>query len=365
MPAPPELQTVNRTFVLHHGRKFSFFGGCDYFRLSSHPRVRRAVRVGLKQFGLNVAASRATTGNHALYGRLERTLADFFGADDAVLTASGYTTNLIVAQALAGEFTHVLLDEKAHASLADAAGLFRAPVKSVVHFSVEDMARAARCLGKTARPIVLTDGLFSHDGTVAPLRAYLKILPPRAMLLVDDAHGAGVMGATGRGSLEHEGVSRRRVIQTVTLSKAFGVYGGAILGPRDLRGKILRASRAFIGGTPLPLPLAAGALEAVRVLQSDGPLRARLFANADYLRHALRAAGFIVANAPGPTVSVVPANRRATEKIRRALRARKIYPPFIQYPGGPPEGYFRFVVSSEHTAAQLRNLKAALLDAVR
>ena len=121
--------------------------------------------------------------------------------------------------------------------------------------------------------MVLTDGMFSGDGSAAPLAEYLKILPKDALILVDDAHGAGVLGRTGKGAVEHAGVSRRRVIQTVTLSKAFGAYGGAILGTAKLRQRILDRSRMFVGSTPLPLPLANAALAGVRILQADKSLR--------------------------------------------------------------------------------------------
>src|SRR5437016_12214993 len=110
--------------------------------------------------------------------------------------------------------------------------------------------------------------MFSHDGSVAPLKAYLKFLPRDSLVLLDDAHGAGVLGKTGKGTAEYAGVSRRRIIQTVTLSKAFGVYGGAILGPRRLRGQIIARGRPFRGSTPLPLPLASAALAAVDIFMN-------------------------------------------------------------------------------------------------
>src|SRR5689334_19754014 len=115
------LQQIRRTFVRFQNRTLSYFAGCDYFRLSSHPRVIKALNAGLNKYGLNVAASRLTTGNHILYGKLEAAIADFFGAEDALLTSGGYITNLVAAQALAGNFSHALVDERSHPSLGDAA----------------------------------------------------------------------------------------------------------------------------------------------------------------------------------------------------------------------------------------------------
>src|SRR5437660_1163296 len=118
---PEPLQQINRTYVRCRGRKLSYFSGCDYFRLASHPKVLAALRIGAAKYGLNVAASRLTTGNHLLYHRLEQELARFFAAPNALLVSTGYLTNLIVAQALAGKFSHVLIDDDSHPSLSDAA----------------------------------------------------------------------------------------------------------------------------------------------------------------------------------------------------------------------------------------------------
>src|SRR4051812_48816423 len=120
MTEPEPLQQIDRTYVRFRGRKLSYFSGCDYFRLASHPRVIAAVEAGLSQYGLNVAASRMTSGNHRLYLDLEAELARFFGAESAVLVPSGYLADLVAAQALAGEFSHALIDEAAHAALVDA-----------------------------------------------------------------------------------------------------------------------------------------------------------------------------------------------------------------------------------------------------
>jgi 8-amino-7-oxononanoate synthase len=178
----------------------------------------------------------------------------------------------------------------------------------------------------------------------------------------DDCHGAGVVGANGRGSLEHEGVPRDRVIQTITLSKALGAFGGAVLASVDVRGRILARSRMFIGSTPPPLPLMHAALAVLEILSTKDALRRRLHGNAAWLRTALRAAGVAVPDAPGPIVALNPAGPAAAEELRLALLRAGIYPPFLRYPGAPPEGQFRFVVSSAHTRVQLRSLAAVLAE---
>ncbi len=336
-----------------------YFAGCDYFRLASHPKVLRALETGARRYGLNVAASRATTGNHRLYEILERKLARFFGAPSATLASNGYAPSLMAAQTLAGRYSHAFLDEKAHGCLMDAAQLLDCPVLRFKHRDADDLARILRRLGNVT-PLILTDGMFAHDGGIAPIRDYLRCLPRGGMILLDDAHAAGVLGARGRGTPEHARVPRTRIIQTITLSKALGVYGGAVLGSRALRAAIVNRSRAFIGNTPLPLPLANAALTALGIVATDQGLRARLAQNVAGVCQRLRQAGFEVADTPSPIFALVPPNRRATLQLQHLLLGAGIHPPFIKYPGGPPNGSFRFVISSEHSDGQIAELAGVL-----
>ncbi len=355
------LQPLDRNFVRWRGRKLVYFSGCDYFRLARHPAVLQAAAAGLKKFGLNVAASRLTTGHHKIYEILERQLADFFDVEDALLLSSGYLTGIVAAQALAGDFSHALVDERAHPALLDAASQLNCPVLKFKQRDADDFARAVARCGRGARPIVLTDGMFSHDGSVAPLRAYLKMLPRDGLLLVDDAHGAGVLGMTGKGTPEFEKVSRRQIIQCVTLSKAFGVYGGAILGSRKLRETIFDRSRAFVGSTPLPPPLANAALQSVKLLGRHGKkLRLCLNQNATFVKTALRAAGCEIPEMPGPIIPIHVQTESEARSLKKHLLAAEILPPFVKYPGGDANGYFRFVISSGHSRAQLDRLIAVL-----
>jgi 7-keto-8-aminopelargonate synthetase-like enzyme len=354
------LQQIDRTYVRQGGRRLAYIAGCDYFRLASDPRVLRGLTRTLKSAGLNVAASRLTTGHHALYDQLEAALKSYFGAEDALCVSSGYLSNLVVGQALAGEFSHAVLDARAHTSLVDAAQFIDCPILRFQHRDAADCARALERCGKGARPVVLTDGMFSHNGSVAPLPAYLKVLPRDGMLWVDDAHGAGVLGERGGGAVDYWKLPRRRIIQTITLSKAFGAYGGAILGTRELRRKVLAKSRAFIGNTPLPLPLVGAALVAIGILKRGTGLRKRLLRIAESTKSALRAAGLPLEEHPGPIIPISPTDAAAAKSLTRELLRHGVHAPFIHYPGGPQDGYFRFVISSEHTADQLR----ALTDAI-
>lgn len=360
MTEPEPLRFIGDNEVRLHHRTLVYFSGCDYFRLARNPQVTQAAHTSLEKDGLNVAASRHTTGNHTIYAQLETELARFFGADTALVLPDGYLAPIAAAQALAGEFTHALMDEFAHGALVDAARMLDCPVKKFKHRDAADLAKLiARC-GRNARPVVLTDGMFSHDGSVAPLRAYLKILPARGMILVDDAHGAGVLGATGKGSLEQAGVNRKRIVQCATLSKAFGAYGGVVLASRAVRTRILARSRSFIGTTPLPPPLAGAALAALKILQGEPARRKKLFQNLFYVRTKLRAAGWDISETPGPIVRLPALNKTQVGDLKTRLLAAGIYPPFLKYGGAAAQGIFRFVISSEHPRAQLDKLITVL-----
>jgi 7-keto-8-aminopelargonate synthetase-like enzyme len=311
---------------------------------------------------VNVAASRLTSGNHILYGQLERELCRFFDAPSSLLVPTGYLTNLIVAQALAGNFSHALLDDEAHPSLSDAARLLDCPILRFKHRDSGDVARAVRRCGFGVKLLLLTDGLFPRDGLAAPLADYMRMLPKDAWLLVDDAHAAGVLGGKGRGSIEDARLSRNRIIQTITLSKAFGTYGGAIIGSARLRERVLEGSTLFAGSTPLPLPLVNGALQSVRLVAKHGvKFRRRLIANVIYVRETLHDAGLSIEDAPAPIISFFPANQQEVTRVSQQILRCGIYPPFVRYPGGPVNGYFRFVISSEHNRRQLDSLIEALI----
>jgi 8-amino-7-oxononanoate synthase len=357
---PDPLRAASRTEVWWRGRRLTYFGGCDYFRFASHPRVVAAANRAATKFGLGVAASRLTTGNHALYGELERELARFFGAEAARVAATGYFVNAVVAQGLAGDFTHVLLDEGTHPSLQDAVVFFGAPVIRFKHGSPEDAARRQAKLAKSAKTILVTDGVCSSSGWTAPLAAYRRMLRKNTWLHIDDCHGLGTVGAHGHGTLELEGVGRERLIQTGTLSKALGAFGGVLLASRDIVDRISERSRIFTGSTPPPLPMAAAALASLKLLRAQPALLRRLTASIRFVKEGLYAAGRIKGVTLGPICLVVPRDPEDQARLRQRLLRRHIFPSLVKYPGLPPGGAFRFGISSEHSPVQL----TALVEAV-
>jgi len=354
------LQSIDRTQIRFRGRRLTFFGGCDYFRMASHPRVLRAAQSAMKQYGLNVAASRYTTGNHKLYDQLEAILSTAFQSAGVLLVANGYSTNLVVAQTLAKSFTHILIDEKAHPSLKDAADIFRGPKHSFRHRDPDDVRRQVARLPAEARTILLTDGVFGYDGGTAPLRAYRKVMPGNSWMLVDEAHAAGVLGENGRGTFELEGIRPVRGIRTLTLSKAFGAYGGAILGSRLFCNQATVASRLLAGSTPFPLPMAAAAIRSVQIVMSQSSARQRLQKSVRLVRESLRQAGHHLPDYPSPVITLYPDSGKSARRWEKRLLTNNIHPPWIRYPGGPARGFFRFAISCRHSQEQLLHLIRAL-----
>jgi 8-amino-7-oxononanoate synthase len=347
------LQQVERVFVRWRGRQLIYFGGCDYLRLSSHPAMIRALASAAKQYGLSVAASRRTTGNHVLYEQLEEAARKFFGAESAVLVSNGYLTNLAVAQGLRGTIDHVLIDERAHFSLQDAAAILGCPRTKFAHCDANDLCNKARKYSARKKIAVLTDGMFANDGSIVHLELYRDALGPNASIWVDDAHAAGILGERGAGSVEFARINRRNVIQTITFSKAFGAYGGAILCDEKRAQRIVTQSSVLTGNTPLPLPLAAAALTALEICWKKPLRREKLWRNvATFWKELGR-----VPKEFSPIISVAVRNPAV---LKRRLLQAGIYPPFIEYGGGPVSQFFRFAISSEHTAEQIKGLARTL-----
>jgi 8-amino-7-oxononanoate synthase len=358
----PSLRLAGRTHVDDGKQRLLYFGGCDYFRFSRHPRVLQAIRSTLRRDGLSVAASRTTTGNHPIYETLEGELAAFFKRPASVLLPNGYSTNLAVGEALAGRYSAALIDERAHGSLWQAAERLHCRVLPFRHRDPAGLAKVLQTLRRSDAAILLTDGMFALTGFIAPLAAYRALLPRNAVILVDDAHGAGVHGANGRGTVELEGLATPQLIQTVTLSKAFGAYGGAVLGSSALCTRVKKRSPTFQGSTPLPLPLAEAARVALRLLHQEPQVRQRLDRNRRALQGRLRQAGVVIPDSPSPILALELRRRQDAPVVVEALRARLIYPSFVRYGPGPAYGCFRFVLSSAHSRVQVDELASALLE---
>jgi len=303
-----------------------------------------------------------TTGNHPAHDALEAELKKFFASETATVIGDGYLANIALGQALgsgAKAFDVLFIDEHAHLSLRDAAKFVGCQVVTYRHCDAADLAKRL-AKGKNAwQVLLLTDGVFGATGRIASIASLAKVLPRGSTLWVDDAHGAGVLGDRLRGTAEHvalDGLKGRELIQSTTLSKAFGSYGGAILGPAWLRESLLDGNRVVTGSSSLPAAYAAAAQTALGLLRTRPGLAKRLQRNTAFVKDALRGNGLAIDDSVFPVVSLdCPVSKDATV-LRRRLLANGIYPSCIRYPSNKAGAFYRFAISSEHTRAQLERL---------
>lgn len=355
-----EIAASRATAVSIDGREFLYFGGCGYLGLAHHPRVVAALSEGARRYGVSSGAARETSGNALPHEALEADLARTLECGATILLPEGYTANLAAAQALGSDHQVALIDERSHPSLFDAAAVARLETRAVAHSDVYAMRAAlAACSGQ--RAVVMTDSVFPSRGEIAPLRE-LQLLAGEfdATLLVDDCHGTGVIGARGRGALEHGGLRGARLLLTSTLSKAFGCYGGFVAGDAGWIERVRARSRVYIGTTPIPPALAEAGRVALELAFGSGELVGRMRANVAVLRAGLAHLGLGASGEDLPVFAFALDSAERMERVHLGLRDDGILAPYVRYPGGPPQGNFRLVVSAAHTLDDIERLVEAL-----
>jgi 8-amino-7-oxononanoate synthase len=326
-----------RSATVHHVD----LAGNDYLGMARDPLVIEAAVTAVRTWGCGATGSRLVTGTTELHRELEEALADFSGAGAALVFATGYAANLAVTTALADSDTLIVSDAGNHASLIDGCRLSRGTVVVTPH---RDPAAVDRALASRAqkRALVVTDGVFSVDGEAAPVSMlYDACLRHGATLIVDEAHSLGVVGDGGRGVVAQAGLHRRPdIIRTVTLSKALGAQGGAVLAPADVVAHLVDTARTFIFDTGLAPASAGAALQALRLLVARPELAAMARRNASALAQALGLASpdaSIVALPLADPAAALAAARRCAE---RGVRVGCFRPPSV------PDGFSRLRMSA-------------------
>ena len=334
--------------------------GCDYLGLSDDAVIREAWLKASANGPLQTGASRATTGDHPLYRRAEKTIADFLNEPAAVLTATGYLASLAVAQGLRDQATHVVVDASAHNCVQDGARLSGLPILSFASGDARALRSVLSNLPPSARPLVATDGVYGIRGGMAPLNEYLLALPASGWLWVDDAHGLGSVGATGRGSPEFFSLRDSRLIRSVTFSKALGVAGGAVIGDASLMEHVRTRAGAYLGSSAPPLAIAAAITAAVvRVHRLPGRVR-RLQELARRFSNALPSRPEILNDPRTPVTAIHPRDAAQAQRLTEALTQAGFVPPWIRYPGGPGGGFFRIALKATHSRSQMDRLSRAI-----
>jgi 7-keto-8-aminopelargonate synthetase-like enzyme len=341
------------------GRELVSFAGCDSLGLARHAEVIDAAREALARCGVSASASRTTTGTWDEHARLEEALARYMDAEEAVVFPSGWLACQSLVRTLALSTRIVIVDSGAHPGVADAAALARRPHETYARFDATAASDAAeRHVG--GRPLLVTCTVDLAHGTLAPL-AELAVTAAEVAgaLVVDDAHGVGVLGANGRGAAEHLGASGEHVHVAGTLSKAFGAQGGFVVGTRALCDAVRNAAPAYSGATGLPPAIAAAARRSVE-LAADGALREQLQSRCAQARERFDALGLAVPPEPVPWMAIHGETTEELRRIESALDDARFLVPFVRYHGAPTQGYLRVAISAAHTPDDI----AALADAL-
>jgi 8-amino-7-oxononanoate synthase len=349
--------------VTVEGRECLSFCSNDYLGLADHPRIVAAFCDAARRWGVGSGASHLVSGHDAEHHALEQELAGFVSRPRALLFSTGYMANLAVASVLVGRGDHVLEDRLNHASLLDAGLAAGARFARYAHGDVAALRSKLTAIGTAARTLVMTDGVFSMDGDIAPLREIAAACSAtEAPLLVDDAHGFGVLGATGAGAVEEAGLGVDEVpILMCTLGKAVGTFGAFVAGSPMLIENLLQRARTYIYTTALPPAVAAATRESLRVMQDEPWRRSRVLEHAARFRAGMADLGLPSLPSRTPIQPVLIGAEAAAVVASHALFDQGFWVPAIRPPTVPVgTSRLRFTFSASHTEAQVEQLLAAL-----
>ncbi len=343
------------------GHWLTNFSSNDYLGLSQQFGVIDALQASSSRDGVGSGASHLVCGHHAAHEALEREVADWLGAPRALLFGSGYLANLAVLQSLLGEDDVCVQDRLNHACLVDAARLAGCKLRRYPHVDPEGALRQLRTVPDGAA-MLATDGVFSMDGDVAPLRELsLVARVQQALMYVDDAHGVGVVGPDGRGSIAEAGVEAAGVLQLATLGKAIGCYGAVVAGSEDIISHLIETARPYIYTTALPPPVAAAALAAVKLARRDHWRREKLQTLIAHFRQIAMFRGLTLLPSSTPIQPLMCGDDKKALAFSVALEAQGFLVPAIRPPTVPDgRARLRITLTSLHTQTEVDSLVDAL-----
>ena len=360
------LDSPQSPHIVVDGKPYLSFCSNDYLGLANHPQLIAALQQGAAQYGVGAGAAHLVSGHIAAHHRLEQELAAFAGKPAALLFSTGYMANLGAVQALVGKDDTVFADKLNHASLNDAMLLSRAAVKRYRH---NDIAQLAQLLEQTqaGRKLVITDAVFSMDGNLAPLPELLALCEQHdAWLLVDDAHGFGVLGEQGRGSLAHCGITSERIIYMATLGKAAGVFGAFVAAEQVVIDTLINHARSYVYTTATPPALACAVLESLQLIGQGDALREQLRNLIAQLRSGLAGLPWKLMPSDTAIQPLLIGDNRAALKLSEGLRERGIRVAAIRPPTVPQgTARLRITLSAAHSAADVARLVEALHELAR
>jgi glycine C-acetyltransferase len=334
----------------------------NYLGLANHPDIVAAAQQGLGRYGYGMASVRFICGTQDLHKDLETAVAQFLGKDDAILYSSCWDANGGLFETILGEQDAVLSDELNHASIIDGIRLCKAKRYRYRHADVADLEKGLQEAKSSRFRLIATDGVFSMDGALAPLREICALADKHeALVMVDDSHATGLLGAGGRGSAEALGVLERIDIITSTLGKALGGgAGGFTCGPRAVVDYLRQRSRPYLFSNALPPPIVCAARKALDLVAQRSDLRDRLHANAQALRRGLEAAGFKLKPGSHPIIPVMLGDAALASRMADRLLQHGIYVIGFSYPVVPQgQARIRLQASAAHTDEQIQRTVSA------
>jgi glycine C-acetyltransferase len=342
----------------------------DYLGLSHHPRMKRAAIEAVEHYGAGSGAVRTIAGTMTLHEALESELATFKHTEAVLTFQSGFTANTGVIPTITGETDLIVSDELNHASIIDGMRLSKAPRKVYRHADPASLREVLAEAVRTGRDgagapyrliLVVTDGVFSMDGDIAPLPAIVEAAEAfGAAVMVDDAHASGVLGKDGRGSVSHFGLEGRVAVQVGTLSKAVGVLGGYVAGSQDLRDILVQRARPFLFSTSHPPAVVAACREAIRIMVEEPELIERLWANTRRFKAELTRLGFDTGHSETPITPVMLGDTETTIRFSNRLFEEGVFGTSVVFPTvALDRARIRTIVTAAHTDALLDQALAA------
>ena len=351
------LSSPQGAWLTVDGRKVLNFCSNNYLGLANHPRLKKAAQDSIEDLGVGPAAVRSIAGTMDLHLELERRLAAFKGVEAAITFQSGFNANLATIPALVGRGDVIYSDELNHASIIDGCRLSRANIVRYAHCDPEDLRRVIEENKDQGyqRAIIITDGVFSMDGDVAPLDKIYDIADTYGnLLMVDDAHGEGVLGKGGRGIVDHYNLHGKVDVEVGTLSKAFGVVGGAVAGKKIIVEWLRQRGRPFLFSSAMTVPDVAACLASLDLLEESTELVDRLWENTDYFKHEMEDLGFDTGLSTTPITPIMLGDAPLAQQFSRRLFEEGVFAMAIGFPTVPRgKARIRVMISASHQQEDL------------
>jgi len=354
--SPRVLEGEQRARARFDGRDVINLASNNYLGLAAHPRLKEAAAKAASELGAGSGAVRTIAGTMSLHRELERRFAEFKGAEDALMFQSGFTANSGTVAAILAKEDVIVSDQLNHASIIDGARLSRAEIKVFPH---KDVEAADKLLAETKAPgrrqLLITDGVFSMDGDIAPLPGLVEVAERHgAIMMIDDAHASGVLGRGGRGTVDHFDLHGRVDIQVGTLSKAIGVMGGFIAGPSHLIQWLVNRGRPFLFSTSAPPAVAAACIAALDVMEEEPERLERLWDRTRFFKDGLHRLGFDTGRSETPITPVIAGEETKAVELSALLWDEGVFTPAIVFPTvAKGQSRVRTIVTADHTEEDL------------